>query len=114
MSDIQTSASKAAWLPCYIMSCSRGQKCPLSGHQRWREKCVRLQRHRVTSLAKLSPFSVPHFRFRPLFARIASRPAPTSKRLASTARLSTRFSSKLIIVCSEATSPRSCVYVGGP
>lgn len=40
--------------------------------------------------------------------------APTSKRLASTARLSTRFSSKLIIVCSEATSPRSCVYVGGP
>ncbi|QCL74540.1 hypothetical protein CFBP5877_14280 [Agrobacterium tumefaciens] len=106
VADIRTSASKAAWLPCYIMSCRTGRKSPLSGHQRWREKCVRLQRHRVTSSVKLSPFSVQRYRFRPLFAHIASPPAPISKPLASTARLSTRSSSKLFIVCSEAKSPR--------
>ncbi|HCJ71562.1 MAG TPA: hypothetical protein DHW67_07425 [Agrobacterium sp.] len=107
MADIRTSASKAAWLPCYIMSCRTVRKCPLSGHQRWREKCVRLQRHRVTSSVKLSPFSVQRSRFRPLFARIASPPVPISKPSASMARLSTRFSSKLVIVPGEAAPPRS-------
>ncbi|QCL90323.1 hypothetical protein YA62_012000 [Agrobacterium sp. LC34] len=106
IADIQTSASKAAWLPCYIMSCRRGRKYPLSGHQRWREKCVRLQRHRVTSSVKLSPFSVQRSRFRPLFAHIASPPVPISKPSASTVRLSTRYSSKLVVIRSEAASPR--------
>ncbi|AAL41299.2 hypothetical protein F3P66_13125 [Agrobacterium fabrum] len=106
VADIRTSASKAAWLPCYIMSCRTRWKSPLFRHQRWREKCVRLQRHRVTSSVKLSPFSVQRSRFRPLFAHIASPLAPISKLSVSTARLSTRSSSKLVIVCSEATSPR--------
>lgn len=106
MADIRTSASKAAWLPCYIMSCRTGPKCPLSGHQRWREKCVRLQRHRVTSSVKLSPFSVQRSRFRPLFAHIASPPVPISKLSVSTVRLSTRYSSKLAIIRCEAIPPR--------
>ncbi|QTK79997.1 hypothetical protein AT6N2_C2375 [Agrobacterium tumefaciens] len=38
MTDIETSASKAAWLPCCIRRCRAATECPLSGHQRWREK----------------------------------------------------------------------------